>query len=76
MGLQVSYGDGNCFISKFTSPARSGENIRLTRPLSYELFKKVLSVFFSHTIPYIEKILSTSECSCSYRLAMEMGIVS
>ena len=44
MGLQASYGDGNCFISYFTSPARSGENVRLTRPLSHELFEKVLSI--------------------------------
>ena len=57
-------------------PARSDKIISLTRPLSHELFKKVLSVYFSHSLPYIDKILSTSECSLSYRPPIEMGIVS
>ena len=58
------------------SLAMSGENIRLTRSLSHELFKKVLSVYSpiqSHTV--IDKILSTSECNWGYGLAKEMGIV-
>ena len=58
------------------SPARYGENIRLIRHLSHELYKKVLNVFFSYTLPYIETILSTSECSYGYRQDTEMGIVS
>ena len=45
--------------------AMSGENIRLTRPLSHELFKKVLSVYSpiqSHTLtkyyapPYVARV--------------------
>ena len=59
------------------SLATYGVNIRLTRPLSHELFKKVLSVYSPiRTIPYIDKILSTSECSWDYGLATDMGIVS
>ena len=57
------------------SPARYGENIRLIRHLSHELYKKVLNVFF-YTLPCIETILSTSECSYGYKQDTEMGIVS
>ena len=59
------------------SPARSVENIKLTRPLPYELCKKVLSVFspiLAHT--YIKNILNTFKCSWSYVPPIEMGIVS
>ena len=57
------------------SPARYGENMKLIRRLSHELYKKVLNVF-SPILPYIETILSTSECSYGYKQDTEMGIVS
>ena len=56
--------------------AMSGEKIKLTCPLCHELLKMVLSVLFSYSLPYIEKTLSTSECSCGYWPFIEMGIVS
>ena len=56
--------------------AMSGENIKLTRSICHALWKMVLSVQFSYSLPYIEKILSTSECSCGYGPCIEMGIVS
>ena len=56
--------------------AMSGENIKLTCPLCHEVWKMVLSDLFSYSLPYIEKILSTSECSCGYGPYIEMGIVS
>ena len=31
-----------------------GENIKLTRLLCHELWKMVLSILFSYTIPYME----------------------
>ena len=43
--------------------ARSGKNIRVTCPFLHEICKKVLSVYFSHSLPYIETIISTSECN-------------
>ena len=59
------------------SLAMSGENIRLTRPLSHELFKKVLSVYSPiQSNTYIDKILSPSECSWGYGLATDMEIIS
>ena len=54
----------------------SGENIKLTRPLYHELWKMVLSILFSITIPYMEKTLSTTECSSGYRPHTEVGFVS
>ena len=54
----------------------SGENTKLTHSLCHELWKIVLSVLFSYSLPCIEKILSTSECSCGYGPCIEMGIVS
>ena len=33
----------------------SGENIKLTRSLSHELWKMVFSILFSYTLPYMEK---------------------
>ena len=57
-------------------PVMSGENIKLTGLLSNELFKKVLNIYFSYTLPYIDKILSTSKCRYSYRQHMKMGVVS
>ena len=41
------------------SSAMSGDNIKLARPLCHVLWKMVLSVLFSYTIPYMEKTLST-----------------
>ena len=58
------------------SPARSGEIIKLTHPLSHERYTKVLSFFFSYTLPYIDVILSTSESGNGYRPHTEMGIIS
>ena len=55
---------------------RSGNNISWSRPLSHELFKKLLSVYsriLSHTL---EKNISISECSWGYRQHINMGIVS
>ena len=43
--------------------ARSGKNIMLTSPFLHEICKKVLSIYFSYSLPYIEKVLSTSESS-------------
>ena len=57
-------------------PVMSGENIKLTGLLSNELFRKVLNIYFSYTLPYIDKILSTSKYSYSYRQHMKMGVVS
>ena len=37
-------------------------------PLLHELYKRCL-VFLSNTLPYIENILSTFECSWGYELA-------
>ena len=54
----------------------SGENIKLTCPLCHELWKMVLSVLFSYTLPYMEKALSTTECSSGYRPHTELGVVS
>ena len=39
----------------FMPLAMSGENIKLTCPLCHELWKMVLSILFSYTIPYMEK---------------------
>ena len=36
----------------------------------------VIGTYFSYTLPYIDKILSTSEYSSSYGQHMEMGVVS
>ena len=58
------------------SPAKYGENIKLTLLFSHELYKKVLSVCFSYTLPCIEKILSTFECSWRYGPHLEMEFVS
>ena len=59
------------------SPARSVYNSKLTHPLPHELCKKVLSVFSPmHTLPYIENILSTFQCSWGYEPPIEMRIVS
>ena len=59
------------------SPAMSGKSFRLTRPIPHELFKKVFKVFSPiRTIPYIEKKLSTFECSWGYGPPIEMESVS
>ena len=58
------------------SSARYGENIRLIRHLSHELYKKVFSIFFSYTSLTLKQYLSTSECSYGYKQDTEMGIVS
>ena len=51
-------------------------NIKLTRLLSHDLYRKVRSVFFSYTPQYIEEILGTSECRNGYGTHTEMEIVS
>ena len=38
--------------------------------------KKGAERFFSYILPYIENIVSTSECSWGYGLATKVGIVS
>ena len=54
----------------------SGENIKWTRSLCHELWKMVLSVLFSSTPPYMEKTLSTTECSSGYKWHTKVGVVS
>ena len=43
------------FSNTAYTPARFGENIRLTRPLSHELYETMISVFllFSHTLTVV-----------------------
>ena len=65
-----------CQNSVYLMPlARFGRNISLTYPLSHELCKKVFSIYFSYSLPYIVNLLSTSECNQGYMPHIEMGII-
>ena len=78
-GLMATYRDWNCSI--FTSIAESGKKYQIDEPLSHVIFKKVLSILLSYSLPYVlshtlKKILNTSECNWGYGSPIDMGIIS